>query len=221
MTGGIRKTKSLTIYNGVDINSFENGKDKKVRKELGLDENDIVVGAVGNIRKSKGYDFLLRAAQQLVQRSPKYKFIIAGENENSLYRELLTLREQLDLHRNVFFLGFRSDVASILRNIDIYVLSSTVEGFSISTVEAMSSGLPIVATRSGGPEEIVTHEETGLLVEHSSPKQIVTAIERLTGDHALKERLCRNAKRFVESRFSYDIMIRQYQAIYDSVTNTS
>lgn len=82
-----------------------------------------------------------------------------------LYEELLQLRKELELEGVFHFIGFQSDAAKVLNNFDIFVLPSISEGFSISTVEAMACGLPVIVTKSGGPEEIIFNEENGLLVD--------------------------------------------------------
>jgi glycosyltransferase involved in cell wall biosynthesis len=206
--------KACVIYNGVDTLQFRPRPDRTIRRQLGLADSDIVIGSMGNIRRPKGYDVLLHAAAQLVSHSPHYKFLIAGDAQGRLYEELLQLRERLGLTRHVFFLGFRADVAHVLNNFDIFLLSSTSEGFSISTIEAMACGLPVVVTRSGGPEEIVTHGQNGLLVEAGSAPQIASAIDLISRDPHLRERLVLNARATVTGKFSMDAMINAYSRIY-------
>ena len=93
-------------------------------------------------------------------------------------------------------------------------MSSTTEGFSIATIEAMACGLPVVVTRSGGPEEIVTHAENGLLVDVASAPQIADAIALIAHDTALKARLAQKARADVVARFSLDAMLRAYENLY-------
>ena len=206
--------KACVIYNGVNTRVFQPRPDRTIRKQLGLADSDIVVGSMGNIRRPKGYDVLLHAAAQLVDHSPQYKFLIAGDASGRLYEELLHLRERLGLTQHVFFLGFRADVAHVLNNFDVFLLSSTSEGFSISTIEAMACGLPVVVTRSGGPEEIVTDREDGLLVDPASPEQIAAALKSIATDAALRQQLAHRARATVTAKFSMDAMINTYQNLY-------
>ena len=215
--GMVSAAKSLVIYNGVDTNIFARNRDQSIKNQLGLAESDIVIGSIGDIRPAKGYDVLLHAAALLVKNSPKYKFIIAGDASGKLYDELLQLRDRLGLKEHLFFLGFREDVARVLNNFDIFLLSSISEGFSISTIESMACGLPVVVTRSGGPEEIVTDGKDGLLVDVGSPVQIASALELLANDTGLRERLERGARETVTSRFSMNAMLRAYEKLYESL----
>lgn len=216
-TTNLSARKAVTIYNGIDTRRFFPRRDTGVRAALGIADDDIVVGTIGNVRRPKAYDVLLRAARWLADRSPKFKFIVAGAGGNRLHEELLALRAQLKLEDRVFFIGFRADAEVVLNNCDVFALSSSSEGFSIATLEAMACGVPVAVTRSGGPEEIVTHEANGLLVPTQAPDALAQAIERLAGDAALRARLIAAAHRLVESKFTLDAMVAQYEQIYARV----
>ena len=163
-SGMLERAKSIIIYNGIDTHLFRPQPNQYLRDQFGLAAGDIVIGAMGNIRRPKGYDILLRAAALLVKKSPRYKFMIAGEGSGHLYQDLLKLREDLGLTTHVFFLGFQEDVARVLNNFDVFLLSSTSEGFSIATIEAMACGLPVIGCQGSGAAEVVTDGKTGRLV---------------------------------------------------------
>lgn len=207
--------RAARIYNGVAL--CEHVSALTLRRELELSDNDVLVGAVGNLRPAKGYHVLLQAAALLTAKDKRYKFVVAGHGDGELQARLLDLRGRLGLDRSVFFIGFRPDVAQVLRSLDIFVLTSTTEGLSISTIEALACGLPVVVTRSGGPEEIIRHEDNGLLVDVESPTQIACAIERIAGDAALRDALSANAL-CSAARFSEAAMIAAYESLYDEVT---
>lgn len=207
-------TKIQKIFNGIDLDAFKPHKNIYLRQELGLSDDDILVGAVGNVRPPKGYQFLLQAAAQLKNTVPHVKFLIAGDTNNKTYSELLSLQKQLDLENQVFFLGFRDDAAKFLNNLDIFLLSSSSEGFSLATIEAMACGIPVIATRSGGPEEIITHGEDGILIDIDSPEQIVDALLLLKNESSLRRQIIDNALQMVRTRFSLDNMIKNYESLY-------
>ncbi len=215
---GFSAAKAITIYNGVDTSVFKPQKDDSIRKELGLGAENVLVGAVGNIRPAKGYDCFLKAARLVVDKHPKCRFVIAGEGSGALYESLLRLRNDLNLEKVFFFLGFRGDATKVLNNMDIFVLPSTSEGFSISTIEAMACGIPVVATKSGGPEEIIRSGETGLLIEAGSPEKIAAVIEVICLDRGLAETLSRAGSRFAEEKFSFQAMVASYQGLFNSIT---
>lgn len=112
-----------------------------------------------------------------------------------------------------FFLGFQKNAAMVLNNLDIFVLPSVSEGFSISTIEAMSCGLPIVVTRSGGPEEIVESEKNGLVV-NPSELELSNALIRFIADSSLSRLVTCNSQKDLESRFSFSGMLDKYSDIY-------
>ena len=104
------------------------------------------------------------AVADVVAQDPGVHFVIVGHQRKDLFSKLEAQVKQAGVGGNIHFLGFRSDVQDLLCQADVFLLPSTSEGFSRSTVEAMMAGIPVVATRSGGPEEILEHEKTGILI---------------------------------------------------------
>ncbi len=139
----------LSIPNGVDTKIFRPERNRSIRAELGISDDTALIGAIGNIRKPKAYDVLLRAARALADGSRRFHLVIAGDRANTLGRDLEVLKRNLGLDGQVTFLGLREDVPRVLNNLDVFVLSSHTEGFSIACIEAMACGIPVVATRSG------------------------------------------------------------------------
>jgi glycosyltransferase involved in cell wall biosynthesis len=214
------RDRCAVIPNGVDAGRFAINADRTVREELGLAPRTVLVGAVGNIRRPKGYDVLLRAARILKDRHQDYRFVIVGEGHGSLLQELTQLRAELGLIEDVAFLGLRSDVARLLTSFDVYVLSSTTEGFSISCIEAMAAGRPVVATRSGGPDEIVEDGISGLLVPPGDADALAEAIDHLRSDQALASRLAVNGVERVRRMYTLGTMLTAYERLLESsVTN--
>jgi glycosyltransferase involved in cell wall biosynthesis len=215
---GIAEDRVAVIANGIDLRRFEHMATRPLRDELGLSRDQILVGAVGNIRGPKSYATLLQAAARLCARSDRYHFAIAGEGSGELYTQLLDQRRTLQLEQRVSFLGLRSDIPGFLRSCDVYALSSITEGFSIACVEAMAAGVPVVATRSGGPEEILEHERTGLLVATRDPEALAAAIERVALDAALCDALTRAARARVVERYTLEAMLSGYARLLHDVT---
>lgn len=213
--GLLRPELTAVVSNGVDVAAFASSEDRSFRHELGVSESDFLVGAVGNLRPAKGYDVLLEAAELLGERAPGIRFVIVGQGGDALEADLLTQRRRLKLDDRVIFAGFQSDVRRVMSSLDAFVLSSRSEGFSISTVEAMAAGLPVVATRCGGPQDIIEHELTGLLVQNESAEAIAGAIERLQADPSLRERFAVAARLAAADRFGVQTQARAYESIYD------
>jgi glycosyltransferase involved in cell wall biosynthesis len=214
---GFSAQKSVTIYNGVDVSLFKPQRDVTIRKKLGLGPDNVLVGAVGNIRPSKGYEYLLKSAKLVVDRFPQFRFVVAGEGSGKLFANLLDLRKSLGLENHFSFLGFEPDVPRFLNNLDIFVLPSISEGFSISTIEAMACGVPVIVTFSGGPEEIVENELTGIIVtagDHCSlAKAIIYSFENYeSNDKSI------SALQTCSNKFSISKMINNYEKVYQQIT---
>ncbi|MCK4385810.1 MAG: glycosyltransferase family 4 protein [candidate division Zixibacteria bacterium] len=122
--------------------------------------------------------------------------------------------EKLGLGERIKFLGFREDVADCLNIFDIFVLSSTTEGFSIATVEAMSLGNPVVVTDCGGPAEIVTNNQTGFLVPPRDPESLAKKIILLLENKKLREEMGTKAQIWVRKKFSLEENIKNYELLY-------
>jgi glycosyltransferase involved in cell wall biosynthesis len=211
---GFSVAKSVTIYNGVDTSVFQPERDDSIRKELGLRPEHILIGAVGNIRPAKGYEYFLTAARLVIEKHPECRFVIAGEGTGGIYDALLSLRKRLGLEKDFFFLGFRENAAKVFNNLDIFVLSSLSEGFSISTIEAMACGLPVVVTRSGGPEEIVENEISGIIVEPGNERSLADGILNLLENKQLMTICLQGTKEFIKKKQS-NVMFDSYLDLYN------
>jgi glycosyltransferase involved in cell wall biosynthesis len=212
----LAESQCAVIPNGVDGEAFRPCQDRSLRFELALADDAILVGAIGNVRAPKAYDVLLRAVRILVDRSQRFHFIIAGDCANALGRELVGLSRSLGIEQKVSFLGLRADVARILHNLDAFVLSSRTEGFSIACIEAMACGIPVIATRSGGPEEIL-EDGAGMLVPTDDPEAIAQAVDEVTSSKGLAEALTTKALRRVQQQYSLERMVSQYESLLESL----
>ncbi len=201
------------VHNGVDVDIFAAADGTRVREELGVSARGILVGALGNVRPAKDYATFIRAAATLAA-DERFHFVIAGERTQPLYGELLELRNELRLESRVQFIGFREDVPDLLAGLDTLVISSSSEGFSLAALQAMAAGTPVVATRSGGPQGILTDEEDGLLVPVRSPQELAAAVRRLADDPALASGLRTRARETVREQFSLSAMLDRYERLY-------
>ncbi len=210
----VRKNKTLTIHNGIDTSHYIRKKNNDIRNELGLSDKHILIGSIGNIGEAKGYDILMKAAASVNIIRPECRFIIVGDQSNSLYYDLLKLRLELKMDKVVYFLGFRHDVNIILNNCELFVLPSISEGLSIATLEAMSCGIPVVATKCGGPEEIVKNGVNGLLVNASDVQSLTDGILNMLENEQLRRTCIENAQERVCMLFSLEAMVNKYEKCY-------
>ncbi|HEU5218714.1 MAG TPA: glycosyltransferase family 4 protein [Gemmatimonadales bacterium] len=213
----LRPDITTVIPNGLDLRDCHPGDGSRLREGLGIAPDELVIGAVGNVRAAKGYEDLLRAVARLALPGRRWRLVIVGQTNHPPWDRLQEVIGELGLQERVLFTGFRTDVGDLLRTFDVFALSSTNEGFSLSTVQAMATGLPVVVTRSGGPEEIVRDEVDGLLVPPSQPEALAAGITRLVRDRELAGRLSAAAVRSARERFDIGIMLKAYQALYDEL----
>lgn len=210
--------KLKLIYNGVDSDGFSSTLESSLKEELGLPKDATLVVSVGNIRPAKGYEYLVDAAITMAEVNPKVHFVVVGHQKENLYNKLKDQVAQAPRQPRIHWLGFRQDVANILRQADIFLLPSVSEGFSISTVEAMMASVPVIATRSGGPEEIITDEVSGMLVPVKDSGAIVGAILKMM-DTSIRTRVVDEARRTATERFSLQSMLDGYKDIYFKLVN--
>lgn len=217
----IRPDKVRVIVNGIDLTGYKPATPsaRERRGELGLPEDVPLCGIVARLSPEKDHRTLLLAVDALRKAGSAAHLAIVGGGP--LEGELKTLVQSLGLSARVHFLGFRSDVAQLLPLFDLFVLSSTEEGVSLTLIEAMAAGLPIVATRVGGNPEVVVDGETGLLVEAGQPAALAAAIESLLGDPEIRSRMGRRGRDVAAERFDIERVIDEYQAIYAEIGPTS
>jgi glycosyltransferase involved in cell wall biosynthesis len=158
LSGLLDTNKAKVIYNGIDPGNYFRRDNSHLKKKLNLPNNALIVGSLGNVRPAKSYNTLIKAAAESIKNNPRLHFVIAGDNtKESSMRELIKLIDQLKLGGNIHFIGFLENSAHFLGMIDLFLLTSSSEGFSIATIEAIASGAPIISTKCGGPEEIATN----------------------------------------------------------------
>jgi len=211
--GGVPPEKIAGIPSGIDLSVFEEVKDRDfLRREFGFASDDFLVGIVAALEDHKGHVYLFQATKIVREYSPKIKLIVVGTG--SLRLELESKSQQLGIEDIVFFLGFREDVPRILASLDLFVLSSHLEGLGSSLLDAMACGLPVVATRTGGIPEIVHHGETGLLVPTKDPEALARAIIELYHNRNLARYLAERGQQYVRRHFSAEAMADRVIELY-------
>ncbi len=189
-----------------------NGDRKARRGKLGLKEDDIVIGCVGNLRKDKNYPNLIRAFKTVYERMPETKLIIAGEGKRRPDLEMLVA--DLDLGASVFLLGARNDIPEILNAMDIYCLCSFSEGLPLSLFDAMSAGLPVIGTNVRGIKDVVEDGETGILVPSDNPGKLAAALIRMIEDRTLARELSKRGQEYVIREHGFDTWVARYEALF-------
>lgn len=209
--GVFTERQVAVIHNGIDTNRYSNSATGVLKASLNLPDGALLVGSLGNIRPAKDYANLLNAAALVIQHQPLAHFVIAGHQKEPLMTELNQQTEALGIKDKVHFIGFIDSTADFLAELDVFALSSSSEGFSIATIEAMASGVPVIATRCGGPEEIVRAGQDGTLVPRNDSRAMATAILcALEKSPEFTKQIARAHTR-VEAKFSLTAMLELYR----------
>lgn len=206
----------VTIHNGIDAERFSR---RSVTRRLKTLRDDVtVVGTVCRLEEpKKGLSVLLQAMEHLVKATPPTKCRLMIVGEGPALPQLQRRCVELGISPNVVFAGAHRRVEEILPLMDIFVMPSLYEGFGISLIEAMAARRPVVATEVGGIPEVVTHNQTGLLVPPGDFVTLAAAINRLTCDPALAERLAANGQARVQERFSIRAAAGRYEVLYEAL----
>ncbi len=213
IAGGVPPDRIEVIHDGIDFARFP-PLISTLRQEFGLPPEAVLVGVTAHLSDHKDHRTLL-AAWELVERAaPAAWLFIVGTGE--LEAELKALATRLGL-RQVVFTGFRQDINNILRGLDVFTLTSHLEGLGSSVMDAMYGGLAVVVTRAGGLPELVDHDVDGLLAEVRDHAGVAQALLRVIADGALRQRLGSAAHERAQRRFSAATMVDQYRSLYDRV----
>jgi len=190
---GVAAGKIEVVPSGVDPAPDPDPAERPaLRRSLGIEEGDVLAITVSALAAGKGHRGLLRAAAAASTRAPMLKLWIVGAGP--LERELREESRTLGLEARVQFLGFRTDIQALLHAADFFCLATESEGLGSSILEAMSAGLPVVATRVGGIPEIVEEGRTGILVSDSDPGGLAAAMEQMALNAGLRETMGASAR---------------------------
>lgn len=182
LEAGVRPNKVVMIPNAVkvpgpDAETELRSHRERLRKELGVPDGGVLTITSARLDKEKGHTYLLQALRQIVDKFPQAVFALAGDG---YLRESLEVEaDQLGITGQVRFLGIRFDMPALLRAADIFILPSLAEGLSLALLEAMTAGLPVIATHVQGSQDVVLHKQSGYLVKPADIEDLRTAIIRL------------------------------------------
>ncbi|MFQ5418474.1 MAG: glycosyltransferase [Myxococcota bacterium] len=217
---GIAADQVRVITNGVDGGRFaaDPSEREAVRAQLGYAPKHLVVGTVANLhRGTKGYGVLLDAIPEVVRAHPNARFLWIGRDVDG-YAETLTAKaRELGVAEHLRLAGRRDDVARLLSAMDLFVLPSTFEGLGIVLIEAMISGLAVVASDVGGIPEVVADGETGLLATAGDSGAFARAICALLGSRERAREMGRAGRERARDRFDVAAMVAAYDALFTSI----
>lgn len=210
---GFPQGKIEVIYNGVDTNKFRKVK-KPVNYEIipGFIPKGIVISTIGRLMPVKNQAMLIDAFANVFAKYPDTVLLIAGDGplKNDLQHQVHALK----ISEAVHFMGIRSDIDDVLRMSDIFVLPSKSEGMSNTILEAMSTSLPVVATRVGGNIELVIEGETGILIPSDNRLVLEQSLLYLIDHPLTRKKMGEAARKRISSNYSIHTMVKNYEKFY-------
>jgi glycosyltransferase involved in cell wall biosynthesis len=193
------------VHPGVDL-SAQTQTRRAVRAALGVDESTLLVGVIGRVEPWKGQDLAVRMTALLWQRGLPVRLLLVGQAVSPTWPqfagEVRGLVAQLELTDQVTFTGHLKNIPLTLPALDVAVCASREEGFGLALIEAMACGVPVVATRCGGPEDIIDNGVSGILVAADDPAELAQAVELLLRTPQVAERLAAQGRRVWSARFT-------------------
>ncbi|WP_153147919.1 TIGR03088 family PEP-CTERM/XrtA system glycosyltransferase [Dechloromonas sp. H13] len=216
----VPENKVLQVYNGVDADRFHSGSMASVMPGCPFVRPDCwIVGTVGRMQTVKDQPTLARAFIRALQLDPtlatRLRLVMIGAGP--LRDECLQLLATAGVADLAWLPGERSDVPDVMRGLDCFVLPSLAEGISNTILEAMASGLPVIATDVGGNADLVSAGETGEIVPAADPEAMAQQIVRLANHPVLARRMGAAGRATVERQFSMEAMVAAYRGTYDKL----
>ena len=208
---GTRRERMIVIQNGIVPSRANLAEVSMTRREIGLDDGDIFLLSVGRLVYQKGHEFLISAMSSVIPSFPRAKAVICGDG--NLHEALEAQIARLRLVDSVLLLGNRTDIDRFLSSANIFVLPSRWEGLPVSLLEAMGMGLPVIATRVEGVEEVVQDGVQGLLVPPEDSAALAVALGELIGQPELRQRMGVAARMRIEESYTADIMCEKYMRV--------
>ena len=203
---------------GLDVEKYNyKGINKiKKRKELGINPDEFIITSVGEINKNKNHQLVIKALSEL--KIMNIQYLICGEGP--LKKNLGSLSKELDIENSVKFLGYRDDIEEILEISDIFVFPSYREGLSLSVMEAMCSGLPILASKIRGNSDLVDENLGGYLFEPNDVDKLIYGINELYTDQNKRKQFGKYNK-IKSKKFDVNKILKQIEKVYKNLCQES
>lgn len=220
-----RSAQFEVIPLGIEVDRLvaEPGSRERVRRGLGLNDEDTAIGCVGRLTEIKNIPLLLKTARLF--HANKTKFYIVGDG--NLRNELESLARSLDLEERVVFLGSRTDMAEIYAALDVVALTSLNEGTPLSLIEAMAAGKPVISTGAGGVRDLLGEVveqgegfaicERGIRVEGFQPEDVKNGLQYLIDTDDIRKRLAETGQQFVKASYGKERLIDDIKGLYRSL----
>ena len=213
-----KHARAFVVVNGINARQFGPSAEPSKRKRVS-NRRVTVIGTIGRLHEQKGHRYLIQAAGEIAKLSAPIEFRIVGDG--NLRSELELQVQTLGLQNVIRFLGSRTDITAQLAQMDLFVLPSLWEGLPLVLLEAMSAGVPIIASNVDGVSEILEDGKDALLVPPRDPHTLAMAIVKLIRNKKEARHLATNALRKISKRFDVKDMVRQTERVYRTILKSS
>lgn len=230
------KNKISVIHNGIDVTwwqsqllRFTDEDRRRIKKELfQAQENTLIIISIAELHERKGLKYLIEAIPEVAEKFPNIKLVIVGEGPErksleSLIKELSKNHEKgntpkIDLKNHIILTGRQKEIPKLLKSSDIFVLPSRREAFGLVVLEAMVTGLPVIASKTGGIPEIIESGKNGLLVEPENFKKLAKNLMDLIAHPDKREKLSQAGTETARKKFTAQKMAEEYEKIYNNLS---
>ncbi len=206
---GVPRKKVVYIQNGVDLSEVERYRQTRPQKS---DAETRAIGFIGQMIPRKNIKDILDVFEQTAKLLPNIKLQLLGDGESR--EQLEKYAERLESRERIEFLGFRHDRMEFLKNFDLFVMTSKDEGIPRCLMEAMGMGVPVAAYDIPGIDQLVTHEDTGLLAEFGDTETLHEYWHRMLTQHENAKSLAESGRKFVNEKFSAKRMADEYYQLF-------
>lgn len=217
--GVAKREKFTTVHSGFDVEPFLNPKTSReeIRKSLGFQPNDIVVGKIGRLFHLKGHEFVIQAAQQIASKNKNIKFMFIGDG--ILRQQYEAEIEKAGLKDRFHFTGLvpPTQIPELIQAMDIAVHTSQWEGLARVLPQALIAGKPVISYDVDGAKEVVITGETGFLLERDSVEELGESILKLANDPELRKLFGEEGRKRFTDQFRHQTMTRRIREVYEQV----
>jgi glycosyltransferase involved in cell wall biosynthesis len=217
---GAQKEKVSIIHNGIEFIVRQNDRDFRAKgfQRLGIEQADesLLVGMIGHFRPWKGQQIFIESLKTVLDDHQAIHYVlIGGVQDQDYYQHSLDYINKNNLSERITLTGYQDDIPELMSCLDIVVVPSVPEPFGLVLLEAMMMSKPIVAFNLGGPAEIISHENTGILVDDIDARSLGLAISKLVGRPDTRDQLGINGRRRLEEKFTNNMQCQKIERLID------